>query len=91
MSNAISLHIQFFGCLRKYNIGESLSLNVIEGETVRQIKERLISLLTELTPDFEDHDLIGVSALSHAHQILTEDSEILTSGDIFVLPPVCGG
>jgi molybdopterin converting factor small subunit len=91
VSNTISLNIKFFGCLGKYNIGESLSLNAIEGETVLQIKERLISLLNGFTPDFEDHDLISVSALSHAHQILTEDSKILASGDIFVLPPVCGG
>lgn len=91
MSNVITLNIKFFGCLRKYNIGESLSLNAIEGETILQIKKRLIDFLTEATPDFEDHDLISVSALSHAHKVLSEDSEIVTSGDIFVLPPVCGG
>jgi molybdopterin converting factor small subunit len=91
VSNAIRLTIKFFGCLRKYNIGESLSLNAIEGDTVLQIKKKLISLLSELTPDFTDHELIGLSALSHTHNILAEDSAILTSGDIFVLPPVCGG
>ena len=91
MSNAIRLNIKFFGCLGKYNLGESLSLNAMEGDTVLQIKEKLIALLTQFKPDFEDHDLIGVSALSHAHKILAEDSAIWTSGDIFILPPVCGG
>lgn len=91
MSNAISLTIKFFGCLRKYNPSESLSLKAIEGETVLQVKQRLIALLTELIPDFDDHGLINVSAIAYAHEILADDSEILSSGDLFILPPVCGG
>ena len=90
MSNPIQLSIKFFGCLRKYN-DESLSVHAIAGETASQIRQRLLALLVTLIPDFADHEVIGLSALSHAHHILAEDSEIVTSGELFVLPPVCGG
>lgn len=91
MNNEIILQIQLFGCLRKYNAAESLTLKAISGETVLQIKKRLLTLLAELNPDFNNHEIIDVSALAHTQKILADDQRILTSGDLAVLPPVCGG
>lgn len=91
MSNDIILHIKLYGCLRKYNVTESLTLNAVAGETVSQIKNRLITLLTNMTHDFNDNKLIEVSALAHSHMILSENQKIYSNGELAVLPPVCGG
>ncbi len=91
MSETIQLNIQLFGCLRQYNNNKSLVLTATSGETVTQIKQRLIARLTELQPEFKDVDVIGVSAIALKDNILHDDFKLLTSGDLFVLPPVCGG
>lgn len=91
MNNEIILQIKLFGCLRKYSTTEPLILKAITGETVLQIKKRLLTLLSEINSDFDDHEIIAVSALAHTQKILTDDQAILISGDLAVLPPVCGG
>ena len=91
MSNEIILHVKLFGCLRKYSPTGSLTLKALSGETVAQIKKRLLTVLTEMKPDFDDHEIIEVSALAHIQKVLTDDQEIVCSGELAVLPPVCGG
>lgn len=91
MNNEIILHIKLFGCLRKYDSNGSLTLKALSGETVAQIKKRLLTLLTEIHPDFDDHEIIEVSALAHAQKVLTDDQVIISSGELAILPPVCGG
>lgn len=91
MSKKIHLNVKLFGCLSKYATVGPLILTATQGSSITVIKQKLIDSLTDLTANFQDHEVIRVSAIAHAESLLPSDFKFLSSGDIFVLPPVCGG
>ena len=91
MSKKITLNVFLFGCLRKYSDNNPLILTINAGAMVHEIKKALLDLLVATKPDFNDHDIISVSALAYNQQILSDNTPVVASGDLAVLPPVCGG
>lgn len=91
MPNPIVLEVSLFGCFRQYCNTATLTLSARAGDTIADIKKQLEAVLVETNSTFHDHALLQVSALAYNQEILPSDTPLFQSGEIALLPPVCGG
>lgn len=80
----MTLSIKYFGTFRQF--GESLSLDVPEGSTIHDIKNKLSQHL-----DGAHKELIEDSVLANNSDILPNTYVIKKNTELSILPPVCGG
>ena len=90
MDKTLHLNIKLFGAFRKHHAG-MLTLSVVEGTSARQVKDLIGKQLRQLIPTFQDDELIEKSALATHQRVLGECDLLSESGDLAILPPVCGG
>lgn len=84
----IEIRFRFFGAMRAF--GDGRLLRVPAGSTVAQVKELLAQQLSAEFANFQN-GLLAQSAIGDARAVLGERDAIPLSGELAVLPPVCGG
>lgn len=84
----MTILVRLFGAFREY--GDSLTLSVPAGVTVREVRPLVVRELDKLRPGRSAAGLVGSAAVGSRSEILTEDGVVPTD-EIALLPPVCGG
>ena len=87
----IQLKIKLFGAFRKYGNGEAIPLELSEPISISELKNALSQKLQELHSGFDQSELLNESVFADDTAILMQDTVIEKSGEVSVLPPVCGG
>lgn len=82
----IELEISFFGAFRKYERTGPLRLTLAAGTGMAAVKAAIAEAL-----DASASDLLKVSALADAQQVLSSGHVFETSAQLVLLPPVSGG
>lgn len=80
----INLIIQLFGAFREY--GKEVHLTLPKGASCADVKHALVDALGN-----EARGLIEASALADEKKVLGQEEQIMDSGGLAILPPVCGG
>lgn len=83
--------IQLFGGLRPYGNEGLLNIAAVPGDTVKDIKARVIETLTQTIPSFDGQELIEQSVLADEARIFSMDECMKPLALLSMLPPVCGG
>ncbi len=84
-----AVKIRFFGAFRKY--GDHAVLDLPDGISVDDLKDRLARHLSGQVPDFSDAQLIHDSAVACNDTIVDSRYKVRFGQSISILPPVCGG
>jgi molybdopterin converting factor small subunit len=87
----IQLTIKLFGAFRKYGNGEVIRLDLPTPTSVSELKKALSQKLTELHPEFNQAGLVTDSVFANDEVVLNPNTVLEKSGQLSVLPPVCGG
>ncbi|MEM9964966.1 MAG: hypothetical protein AAGC58_06430 [Asticcacaulis sp.] len=82
----IELEISFFGAFRKYERTGPLRLTLAAGAGMTAVKAAIAEAL-----DPAASDLLKVSALADAQQVLSSAHVFESSAQLVLLPPVSGG
>ena len=90
MNPKMNLSIKMFGAFRKYHTG-ILQVSVPVGSTVAEVKSAMVDALRQTNPEFADDELISKSALANHQRVFSNSETIVTTTDLAILPPVCGG
>lgn len=84
----IEVRFRFFGAMREFGTG--LDMEVPAGITVRELKDRLAKELGDTRAAFRP-GILAQSAIGDERAVLADSDTIKQSGELAVLPPVCGG
>lgn len=87
----INLKIKLFGFLQNCSDEEIISLNMIKGVTVLEVKKELLKRFSDPSNDQRLQDLPNNCVLANDEEILFDDFELQEDANLVILPPVCGG
>lgn len=82
----IRVRVRLFGALRDFHAKDELSLELVPGESVCRLRERLSG---QLEP--EAREVLLDSAFASETEILSEGHTFVRDSAVAVIPPVCGG
>jgi molybdopterin converting factor small subunit len=85
----IEVTIRLFGAFREYQ--PELRLELPPGTTIAGLKARIASALRERFPNFRHEALLADSAVGSPRAVLSPEWRLSESGELALLPPVCGG
>ncbi len=83
----MKIELKGFGSARKLS---GMHIELIANSNIAQLRQLLLEKL-HLTNDEEMLVLLQTCAFASATKILSEDTELVNSQLLHVLPPVCGG
>ncbi len=90
MTQTIQITVRLFGTFRKFH-NTPLSLTLLSGASVSDIKIAVGQALQALNPAFNDLELLEKSALADDRAVLNPDASLTADTQLAILPPVCGG
>ncbi len=82
--------IRLFGAFRNYISDESVSLEIEETTTAREVRKSLENYFIKNAQNF-DSKIIEESMLATDNAVLNLDDKIPVGETLAILPPVCGG
>lgn len=90
MQSSVKIEISLFGAFRKYS-NAPLLLDVPNGATLQELKNRIRASLESHFPQFDQPSLIDDSALADEREVLRQGYICTRNASLALLPPVCGG
>ena len=86
----MKVSVQLFGAFRPYLLKGELVVETRDGVSIKDFKDDISEALKKIEPEFKEDELLRLSAVATEDEIL-QDSRTLTTTQVALLPPVCGG
>lgn len=89
---AVLVTVRLFGAFRDLPVPDgALRVALPRGATVAELREAIAGELARAVPERDATTLVRRSAIGNEREILAETARLETSGEVALLPPVCGG
>jgi molybdopterin converting factor small subunit len=86
-----TVEVKLFGAFRKWVPEGSISVELRDVDTARDLKRTIGRVIREQAPHFLESELVEESALATESQILLDDAFVYSEIGFALLPPVSGG